>query len=136
MKTPFAAIAILIALALPVLADDGPPTLSASGQGVENAAPDIAILTLGVLSRANTARAALDANNADMNRVIATIRAESVSDITAIACVGAAAERDGSRRSRKTPCGPGLLSGPTPSAAPRESSGSSSTGGGFGSRVG
>lgn len=80
MKTPFAAIAILIALALPVLADDGPPTLSASGQGVENAAPDIAILTLGVLSRANTARAALDANNADMNRVIATIRAESVSD--------------------------------------------------------
>jgi len=80
VKTPLAAIAILIALAIPALADDGPPTLSASGQGVENAAPDIAILTLGVLSRANTARAALDANNADMDKVIATIRAEAVPD--------------------------------------------------------
>lgn len=80
MKSPLVLIAILIALAGPTLADDSPPTLSATGQGEINAAPDIAILTLGVVSRADTARAALDANNADMDRLIATIRAEKVAE--------------------------------------------------------
>lgn len=80
MKTPLTAFAVLIALTLPALADDGPPTLTASGRGVENAAPDLAILSLGVLSRAKTARAALDANNADMEDLISVIRAENIAD--------------------------------------------------------
>jgi uncharacterized protein len=80
LKTPLAALAILIALAAPAVAQDNPPTLSANGEGVENAAPDIAIVTLGVLSRAGTARAALDANNAEMEKVIQTIRGETIAD--------------------------------------------------------
>jgi uncharacterized protein len=66
--------------ATPTLAQDNPPTLSASGEGVENAAPDIAVVTLGVLSRAKTARAALDANNVDMEKVIQAVRGQAVAD--------------------------------------------------------
>jgi uncharacterized protein YggE len=80
LRTPLAAIAILIALSAPLAAQDNPPTLSANGEGAENAAPDIAIVSLGVLSRADTARAALDANNAEMQEVIQTIRGEAIAD--------------------------------------------------------
>jgi uncharacterized protein YggE len=66
VKTALAAVAVVLALAAPASAQDNPPTLSASGEGVENAAPDMAVVTLGVLSRARTAREALDANNTDM----------------------------------------------------------------------
>jgi uncharacterized protein len=80
VRFPLAFIAILIALTGPVLAEDRLPTLSTAGQGKISAAPDIAIVTLGVVSRAGSARAALNANNADMERLIAAIRAESVAD--------------------------------------------------------
>ena len=87
MKGPLATLAILIALTGPVLAEDKLPTLSVTGQGVEHAVPDIAIVTLGVLSQAKTARAALDANNDDMDEVITTIRTEGIAD-TDIATTG------------------------------------------------
>ena len=80
MKTPLATLALLIALAVPAAAQDSPPTLSANGEGIENAAPDIAIVTLGVLTQADTARAALDANNAEMEKVIQTVRGETIAD--------------------------------------------------------
>jgi uncharacterized protein YggE len=74
------AAAIVLALAVPATAQDNPPTLSASGEGVENAAPDMAVVTLGVLSRAATAREALDSNNADMDKVIQAVRGQAIAD--------------------------------------------------------
>lgn len=80
MKTAITAFAFLIAFTLPVSAQNDPPTLSANGAGVENAAPDMAVITLGVVSRAESARAALDANNADMAKVIQAVRGQSIAD--------------------------------------------------------
>ena len=80
MKAPFIAVALLIALAAPAAAQVTPPTLNANGEGIENAAPDIAIVTLGVLTQADTARAALDGNNAEMDKVIQSVRGESIAD--------------------------------------------------------
>jgi uncharacterized protein YggE len=80
VKAPFAALALFAALAVPAAAQENPPTLSANGEGIENAAPDIAIVTLGVLTQADTARAALDGNNAEMEKVIQSVRGESIAD--------------------------------------------------------
>jgi uncharacterized protein YggE len=80
VKTALAAAAVVLALAAPASAQDSPPTLSASGEGVENAAPDTAVVTLGVLSRAPTAREALDANNTDMEKVIQAVRGRAIAD--------------------------------------------------------
>lgn len=80
MKIALAAVAVVLALAAPASAQENPPMLSASGEGVENAAPDTAVVILGVLSRASTAREALDANNADMEKVIQAIRSQAIAD--------------------------------------------------------
>jgi uncharacterized protein YggE len=80
VKAPFAALALFAALILPAAAQDNPPTLSANGDATENAAPDIAIVTLGVLTQADTARAALDGNNAEMDKVIQSVRGEAIAD--------------------------------------------------------
>lgn len=80
MKNALAAVAVVLALSAPVSAQENPPTLSASGEGVENAAPDTAVVTLGVLSRASTAREALDANNSDMEEVVQTVRGQAIAD--------------------------------------------------------
>lgn len=80
MKTLLAAALVAFASIVPASAQDSPPALSASGAGVENAAPDMAVVTLGVLSRAPTAREALDANNADMEKVIQTVRGQAIAD--------------------------------------------------------
>jgi len=80
VKTLLAAALVAFASIVPASAQDSPPALSASGAGVENAAPDMAVVTLGVLSRAPTAREALDANNADMEKVIQTVRGQAIAD--------------------------------------------------------
>lgn len=79
MRIVLAALAV-VAFVVPASAQDSPPTLSASGQGVENAAPDMAVVTLGVLTRAPTAREALDANSTDMDEVIQTVRGQAIAD--------------------------------------------------------
>jgi uncharacterized protein YggE len=56
------------------------PSLSASGEGVVTAAPDLAIVNIGVVSKGATAREALDANNTDMQSVIDAIRAAGIED--------------------------------------------------------
>ena len=56
------------------------PTLTANGEGVVYAAPDIALVTLGVVSQAETPAAALDANNADMQSVIDATLAAGVAE--------------------------------------------------------
>jgi uncharacterized protein YggE len=80
VKSALAAAAVILALASSASAQDNPPTLSANGAGVEHAAPDMAVVTLGVLSRAATAREALDANNADMEKVIQSVRGQAIAD--------------------------------------------------------
>lgn len=55
-------------------------TINVSGSGTVAIAPDIAIINLGVLRQAKTARAALDANNAAMADVIAAMKAQGIAD--------------------------------------------------------
>lgn len=62
-------------------AQDRPPAMrimSMTGHGLVKSAPDIAIITLGVLREAKTARAALSANNAAMRKVIASLEGAGV----------------------------------------------------------
>ncbi|MCB1488203.1 MAG: SIMPL domain-containing protein [Bauldia sp.] len=81
MRQFAAATAILVALAMPALADEPRiATLSASGAGSVSVVPDIAIVTIGVVSQAETAREALDANSADLRKVIKTILGEGIKE--------------------------------------------------------
>ncbi|SMH50682.1 SIMPL domain-containing protein [Mesorhizobium australicum] len=81
--------AALAALALPAFAhsaafaQEAPrpaPRIVVTGQGEAAIAPDMAVLTLGVMRQADTARAALDAANAAMAEVTAAMKAEGVAD--------------------------------------------------------
>ncbi len=81
--------AALAALALPAFAhsaafaQEAPrpaPRIIVTGQGEAAIAPDMAVLTLGVMRQADTARAALDAANAAMAEVTAAMKAEGVAD--------------------------------------------------------
>lgn len=80
MKTLAAAALISLAIVATAAAQDNLPTLSASGEGIENAAPDVAVITLGVLSQAPSAREALNVNNTDMDEVIHAVRGQAVAD--------------------------------------------------------
>lgn len=82
MKYVASAITVILALSAPAAAQQEQriPTLNANGTGAVSVVPDIAIVTIGVVSRAETARAALDANNADLAKVIATIQSTGVED--------------------------------------------------------
>jgi uncharacterized protein YggE len=61
-------------------ADQPPPSLTASGEATEYAVPDMATVTIGVVSEARTARQALDANNADIAKVIDAIKGSGVAE--------------------------------------------------------
>ena len=82
MKTLLATAALAAMLvASPAAADDAPvPTLQASGEGTVMVAPDIAVVTIGVSTRDETASAALSANSADVAKVLDAIRGEGVAD--------------------------------------------------------
>jgi uncharacterized protein YggE len=58
----------------------GNTLLSLSAQGRVGRAPDLALFTAGVTSQGKTAGAALTANSADMNRVIAALKAAGIGD--------------------------------------------------------
>jgi uncharacterized protein YggE len=80
---PFAAaFALFAVVTAPALAQSEPriPTLNASGEGFVMVVPDIAIVSIGVTSRADTARQALDQNNTETARVIGTIREAGIAD--------------------------------------------------------
>ncbi|MFK5979687.1 MAG: SIMPL domain-containing protein [Rhizobiaceae bacterium] len=55
-------------------------TIHVTGSGSVSIAPDIAIISVGVLRQAKTARKALDANNVAMARVIAAMKAQNIAD--------------------------------------------------------
>jgi uncharacterized protein YggE len=60
------------------LAEKPFPAIVVSGEGVANAAPDIAMVSFGVTSQEETARAALTANNEAMAKVIAAMKEAGV----------------------------------------------------------
>jgi uncharacterized protein YggE len=65
--------ASLLVPAAAALADQSPPTLTVSGDGSATAAPNVAVVSLGVVSEAATAKLALSANSESMNAAIAAI---------------------------------------------------------------
>ena len=56
------------------------PTVSVSGTGIVKVAPDMAVLTLGVIREAKTARDAVTANNTAMGEILAGLKAEGIAD--------------------------------------------------------
>ena len=82
LKSLIAASALTFAAAslTPALADDDKPlrTISLSGHGEVRMAPDLAIVTVGVMSSAATAREALDANTKSMEGVMAALKDASI----------------------------------------------------------
>lgn len=74
-----AALASAALYALPARADDAPrPTLSLNGTGEISVAPDMAVISSGVVTEAVTARAALDANNEAIAAVIAALKGTGI----------------------------------------------------------
>jgi uncharacterized protein YggE len=71
--------ATLMALGLPAMADEG-PRLTVTGEGRVDTAPDMATISLGVTTEGDTARAALDANNAQLDAVLDRLRAAGIED--------------------------------------------------------
>ena len=66
-------------IVLPANANEKPvPTLSVTGNGTIEVAPDMAIVSVGVLREAKTARAALDANNKAMAAILSAMENEGI----------------------------------------------------------
>ena len=81
MKSLLAAVATALLFAMPAFAQDPQvATLAASGNGAVQVVPDIAVVTLGVTSRAGTASAALAQNSTELTNALAAIRAGGVAD--------------------------------------------------------
>lgn len=76
------ALALLVAMQAPAMAQEAPriAELSVSGDGVVLAKPDIATVSIGVVSEGPTARAALDANSSDMTKVVDSVRAAGIQE--------------------------------------------------------
>lgn len=83
LKPVAAAFAAFLVLAVPATAQvtsERIPSLTANGEGWVAVVPDIAIVTIGVLTRGATAREALDRNSAEIARVIEKVRGAGVAD--------------------------------------------------------
>jgi uncharacterized protein YggE len=73
----------LATLAVPALAQapaDTVATLEANGDGQVMVVPDIAIVTIGVVSRAPAASDALAANSTDLQKVVDTVKAAGIAE--------------------------------------------------------
>lgn len=77
-----AAIALSLGTAISAFAQDKEPSprLTVMGEGVVAAAPDMAILTLGVIRQADTAAEAVTSNNAAMTEVINAMKDAGVAE--------------------------------------------------------
>lgn len=99
----FAATAVL-SLAPARAAEDAPRAVTVVGEGLAAAAPDVAIVTGGVVTRDKTASGALKANAAAMNKVLGAVKQAGVEDRdvgTAGLSVQPQYDDDGSGRSMK-----------------------------------
>ena len=72
--------AAISAFAMPALAEDMKlvRSISIAGHGEVRGRPDLAIVTIGVLRTADTAREALDANNAAMIEIMVALKAAGI----------------------------------------------------------
>jgi len=64
--------------AMPLWADEARPTVSVTGEGHVAVAPDMATITLGVQTDGDSAKAALDANNAALSAVLDRLKAAGI----------------------------------------------------------
>ena len=71
---------VLAFVATPAFAEGPKRPLILSGHGEVKMAPDMAIVELGTLSQAPTAKAALDANTAKMSALIALLKSAGIDD--------------------------------------------------------
>src|SRR4051812_38493287 len=82
IATLLGGLAVAGALGGAALAQDGERSrerlLSVVGEGVVRARPDMAIITLGVVSEAKEARAALSQNTAAMSRLTAALKGKAI----------------------------------------------------------
>lgn len=69
LRAAVLALPLMVPLALPALAD-APATITVTGRGAVEAAPDMAVLSLGVTTSAATAAEAMAANSAALQAVI------------------------------------------------------------------
>lgn len=78
MKRTIVALALALSAAVPLATahaqEQPPPRIIVTGEGEAAVAPDMAMLSLGVMREAKTAREALDANNRAMAEVIAAMK--------------------------------------------------------------
>ena len=82
----FALAAVFALASLPALAQPEPPhppgprpaIFVLSGEGTASAAPDMAVITSGVVTQAETARAALDANTEAMTKLIDSLKGAGI----------------------------------------------------------
>lgn len=74
-------LAVFLPFAGPVLAEGPlPATITVTGEGRAEAAPDLATISLGVTTQGETAGAAMDANSAALAAVVARLKAAGVAD--------------------------------------------------------
>lgn len=76
----FPALAMVLALSVPALAEEMRPTISVTGEGRVEARPDMATISLGVTTEGDTAKAALEANNSALAAVIERLKAAGTED--------------------------------------------------------
>ncbi|MEM7069290.1 MAG: SIMPL domain-containing protein [Pseudomonadota bacterium] len=57
-----------------------PRTISVTGTGVESVAPDMALISIGVVREAKTARAAVDENNKEMTAILSALKEQGIED--------------------------------------------------------
>ena len=75
-------LAALVAISTPnfTMAAEKPATISVTGTGSASVAPDMAIVSFGVIREAKTAREALTANNKAMKEVLTSMKAAGIAD--------------------------------------------------------
>ncbi len=78
---PVVFIALVLPFATPALADEHmPATITVTGEGRAEAAPDLATISLGVTTQGKTAGEAMDANSAALTAVVARLKSAGVAD--------------------------------------------------------
>lgn len=73
---------LFLTASFPAFADEvsTPATIDIQGTGEVDATPDMAFITSGVTTQAESARAALDANTTAMNELISALKAANIAD--------------------------------------------------------
>ncbi len=78
MTRLLAVLAVAVALPMAAVAQEGPATLTVSGEATVSAPPDMATIRVGVETGGETAAEALSANNAEAARMIETLKAAGI----------------------------------------------------------